>query len=286
MVTRVKASSEDNRKTYLHHGVRINFRDLGAGRPLVFIHGYGAALDTWRYLAGELSQEFRVILLDLEGHGASQRVRDSHYSLQDHAAIVTGLMEHLGVTDALLIGHSLGAAITLIIALQDIRNAMHRVSGLILIGACANPQQLALTVRLWGMPIIGWLAITFTTASFRTRLSLRRAYHDRNEVTDALVGLYAKYQRIPGTEDALRKTARRFIDSFTDSVRQELRQLQIPTIHILGEYDKVISRQAAADLCELSSHCPLTIVDGAGHLPQEEKPQEVLRLIRQFVNGR
>ena len=117
-------------------------------------------------------------------------------------------------------------------------------------------------------------------------MSLRRAYYNQSKVTDDLVETYAKYQRIAGTTDALRKTAQQFARSFSDSMRQELAQLRIPAIHILGEHDKIISRQAARELCELLPKCPLEIVGDAGHLPQEENPQEVLRLIRQFVQRR
>src|SRR5688500_10062692 len=72
--------------SYVHDGVRIHFRDRGAGNPIVLIHGFGASLDTWRYLEDRLKNEYRIVSLDLKGHGYSERPLDDRYSLQDHAA--------------------------------------------------------------------------------------------------------------------------------------------------------------------------------------------------------
>jgi pyruvate dehydrogenase E2 component (dihydrolipoamide acetyltransferase) len=231
----------------------------------------------------ELSQEYRLILLDLKGHGCSERVRDSHYSTQDHAAVVTGLIEHLGLSDAVLVGHSLGAAIALHVALADHRNASQRVSGMILIGACSHPKQLPLALRALGMPVIGWLAMKLIPCSVRTRMILRLELYDDKKITDALVELRARYESVVGTDYAFIKTAQGFRESFSEAQRQDLRQLQIPALHILGEHDRIIARSAALQLCALLPRCPLATVKATGHLPQEEAPHEVLGLIKDFM---
>ena len=105
--------------TYLHDGTRIHFTEQGAGTAIVFIHGFGASLVTWRLLSVHLKGDYRVILLDLKGHGHSDRRRDSRYSPEDHADVVSGLIRHLGLSRVVLVGHSfVGSTIALRLVLK------------------------------------------------------------------------------------------------------------------------------------------------------------------------
>ncbi len=241
-------------------------------------------MDTWRFLVESPCNEFRVVLLDLKGHGYSGRPHDSRYSLQDHADVVMGIIEHLELTNVVLVGHSLGSGVALLAALKDHNRPCHLVSGLVLIGGAAYPVHLRLLIRWLSMPVIGWLAMKLTSASFRTRLGLRGAFYNNAAVTDSLVELYAKYQRMPGTDYALLKTAERFIPPDIDSVRQEYRKLQIPVVNVLGEYDRIISRSTAEGLCKLLPRCGLVMVEGVGHIPQEERRDEIVHLIKTFMH--
>jgi pimeloyl-ACP methyl ester carboxylesterase len=271
--------------TFVYQGARIHFKDLGKGQAIVFIHGFGSSMDTWQSLAENLGNDFHLVLMDLKGHGYSDRPRDSHYSPQDQADIVVGLMEHLKLANVVLVGHSLGSGVALLAALKDLYRPSRLVSGLVLIGATAYPEQLRLRMRWFGVPVIGWLATRLTSASFRTRMCLRGAFYDGAKVTDSLVELYARYQRLPGTSYALIRTAAQSIPPNMDSIRQEYKKLQIPVVNILGERDRVISRSSAEGLCQLLSRCTLVMVEGAGHLPHEERPEEMVHLIKKFISS-
>lgn len=270
--------------SYVHDGVRIHFRDRGAGRPIVFIHGFGASLDTWRYLEEALKNNYRLILLDLKGHGYSDRPRDDRYALQDHAAIVLGLMEHLNLKNAVLVGNSYGCAVALMAALRAQQSSSERVAALVLIAGSLDREDLPFYLRLMRLPIVGWLAAKLTPATFGTRLILKRAYYDDEKVTDSLVKLYAKYQRIPGTEHALLATARQMIPADFSGLRQELNKLHVPVLNIIGEHDQIISRESAEGVCRILPRCKAVIIDEVGHVPHEEKPDEVIPLFNDFVS--
>jgi pimeloyl-ACP methyl ester carboxylesterase len=122
-----------------------------------------------------------------------------------------------------------------------------------------------------------------TPASLLTRMALRRAFYDPAKVTDSLIELYAKYQRIPGTIYALMWTVRNFFAADIDSVRRSLSQIQIPVLNIIGEHDRIVPRSTAEALSKLLPQCRLEIIDGVGHIPQEESPEAVIQLIRKFV---
>jgi pimeloyl-ACP methyl ester carboxylesterase len=279
--TEVPREAIDN--SYVHDGVRIHFRDRGAGSAIVLIHGFGASLDTWRYLEDGLKNEYRVVSLDLKGHGYSDRPLDDRYSLQDHAAVVLGLMDHLNLKNVVLAGNSLGCAIALMAALKAQQESSATVAAIVLIAGSLDGDKLPLYLRLLRLPVIGSLATKLTPATFGTRLILKRAYYDDEKVTDSLVELYAKYQRIAGTEHALITTARQMIPADISGLREALKNLQIPTLNIIGEHDQIIPRESAERVCQILPRCRAVTIEQAGHVPQEEKPEEVIPLIKDFV---
>lgn len=270
---------------YNHDGTKIHFKDAGKGRPFILIHGFGASMDTWRYLEGALKSEYRLVFLDLKGHGYSDRPRDERYSLEDHAEVVMGLVEHLKLSNVVLVGHSLGSVIALFAALKTQKISTDKVSGIVLLAGSLDPENLPLFLRLLRFPIFGWLTMKLTTASFRTRLVLKKAFHDDEKVTDSLVELYSKYQRIPGTDYALLKTAEQMIPQDASWFEQELRGLDIPVLNIAGEHDEIISRVSAEQVCKVLPRCRLAVVEGVGHVPHEEAPQKVVSLLKDFITG-
>jgi pimeloyl-ACP methyl ester carboxylesterase len=269
--------------SYVHDGVRIHFRDRGAGKPIVFIHGFGASLDTWRSLEDGLKNDYRIISLDLKGHGYSERPLDDRYSLQDHAAVVLGLMDHLKLENAVLVGNSLGCAIALIAALKAPRESSAKVAAMVLIAGSLDGDNLPFYLRLLRLPMIASVAVKLTPATFGTRLILRRAYYDDDKVTDSLVELYAKYQRIPGTEHALITTARQMIPPDSSGLREALKKLEVPTLNIIGKHDQIISRESSEGMCQILPRCKDVTIDEAGHVPHEEKPEEVISLLNDFL---
>jgi pimeloyl-ACP methyl ester carboxylesterase len=275
--------SEAIANSYVHDGVRIHFRDLGAGSPIVFIHGFGASLDTWRYLEDGLKNDYRIVSLDLKGHGYSERPLDDRYSLQDHAAVVLGLIDHLKLKNVVLAGNSLGCAVALMAALNAQQESSARVAALVLIAGSLDGDNLPFYLRLLRLPMIGSIATKLTPASFGTRLILKRAYYDDEKVTDSLVELYAKYQRIPGTEHALITTARQMIPADISGLREALKKLEIPTLNIIGKHDQIIPRESAEGVCRILPRCRAVTIEDAGHVPQEEKPEEVISLIKEFI---
>lgn len=269
--------------SYVHDGVRIHFRDRGRGTPIVFIHGFGASLDTWRYLEEVLKNDYRVILLDLKGHGYSDRPGDDRYSLEDHAAVVLGLMDHLKLDKAVLAGSSYGCAVALMAALKAQEGSSMTVEALILIAGSLDPDNLPIYLRLLRVPVIGWLAVKLTPATFGTRLILNRAYYDGEKVTDSLIELYAKYQRIPGTEHALLTTARQMIPRESSGLREALQNLNIPVLNVVGKDDKIVPRDSAVGMCQILRRCTAVMIDEVGHVPHEEKPDKIISLLKEFL---
>ena len=269
---------------YNHEGVQIRFTEMGRGRPVVFIHGFGASLDSWRDITDSLKVDHRLVLLDLKGHGFSDRPTDKKYSLQEHAAIVLGLIRHLGLKDVVLVGHSFGSIVAVVAALHASESRDPNVAGVVVIDGALEPRYVPVFLKLLRVPLLGWLSVQLTTAPFRTRLMLRRAFYDDSKVTEELVELYAKYQRIPGTEHAMIATARQMVPDNLPLLKEKLAALRIPVLNLWGEQDVIVKRPGAESVCKILPRCRLVGIADSGHVPQEEAPARVIPLLREFLD--
>jgi pimeloyl-ACP methyl ester carboxylesterase len=100
-------------------GARIHYLDQGAGPPIVILHGLGGQIGNFTYaLLERLTDEFRVILMDRPGSGYSRRAPGGTGRLPEQAAIVAEFIRKLGLQRPLLVGHSLGGAVALAVALD------------------------------------------------------------------------------------------------------------------------------------------------------------------------
>lgn len=269
---------------YDHRGVKIRFRIIGTGAPVVFIHGFGASLDTWRYVTDDLKTNHQLILLDLKGHGLSGRPGDTAYTLSDHAEIVLGLIRHLGLKDVAIVGHSFGTIVAVAAAVAAKAAAAPNITGLVIIDGALAAEHMPFFLKLVRVPVLGWLNVKLTTARFRTRLMLLRAFYDDSKVTDELVELYSRYQTIPGTEQAMLATARRMVPENLPEIRQKIACLEIPVLNVWGEQDAVVTRAGAESVCEILPQCRLVVIPNAGHIPQEEAPLQVIPVLREFLD--
>ena len=123
-----------NARTVSVRGLNIAFRDNGgSGYPIVFLHGSGASMDSFgRQFKSEILQGFRLIGLDLPGHGGSDNAAnpDAAYSLRGFTTTVRGFLETLEIRRAMLVGWSLGAHVAMeVLATSDI------ATGLMITGA-------------------------------------------------------------------------------------------------------------------------------------------------------
>ena len=137
--------------------VTINFQICGSGpTPVVLLHGFAASLATWHDLRDRFPPDrFRLYLLDLKGHGFSGKPRDNRYGIADQADIVRAFLADRGLSDVVLVGHSMGGAIALRTVLDSRAVVDCRVSRLILLDAAAYHQPMPRFMRLMEYPLLG-----------------------------------------------------------------------------------------------------------------------------------
>src|SRR5476649_2267624 len=163
MTRRIEAAVPINGRFLEINGERFHYVDEGAGPPLVMIHGLmGSSRNLTYALSAQLRERFRVITLDRPGSGYSTRQTGTAADLPAQARQIAAFIKTLDLDKPLVLGHSLGGAISLALALDH----PHAVSGLILVAPLTHPQRmlppvfLSLAVRpAW---LRRWMSHTLT----------------------------------------------------------------------------------------------------------------------------
>ncbi|MGY2163632.1 alpha/beta fold hydrolase [Pseudomonas tolaasii] len=139
MTRRIETAVPINGRFVEVEGERFHYVDEGKGPPLVMIHGLmGSSRNLTYALSGQLRERFRVITLDRLGSGYSTRHAGTAADLPAQARQIAAFIKTLDLDKPLVLGHSLGGAIALALALDH----PHAVSGLILVAPLTHPQRL------------------------------------------------------------------------------------------------------------------------------------------------
>jgi pimeloyl-ACP methyl ester carboxylesterase len=258
-------------------GTQLHLRDSGPrdAPPIVLLHGFGASLHTWEPWAEALQAEFRVIRLDLPGSGLSPPDPTGDYSDARSMALLTALLDQLGLARASLIGNSMGGRIAWSYAARH----PERVRALVLVSpdGFASPgfdygkaPEVPATLKL----------MRYSLPKPLLRMSLAPAYANPAALTDALATRYHDLMRAPGARDAM--LARMGQIALVDPLPW-LAQIRAPTLLLWGEQDAMIPLRNAADYLKAMPGATLVALPGIGHLPQEEDPVNSLRPVREFL---
>ncbi len=152
------------------HGVRLHYIDYGEGEPLVLLHGNGSMIDdfTSSGLVDLAARRRRVIVFDRPGYGHSTRPRGRIWSPREQADLVHAALERLGVSAAVVLGHSWGASVAIELALRH----PQLVSGLVLASGYYYPTARADMALLStpAVPLLGDIA-RYTIAPIASRLA-------------------------------------------------------------------------------------------------------------------
>ncbi len=263
----------------------LYFETYGNGDPVLCLHGLGACLYTWRNLIQPLSQNHKLILVDLKGCGASPKPRDGHYSVQDQAELIYQFIQDHDLRNLTLIGSSYGGAVSLMVATMLCEKDPGRLSKLILLDSAGYNDSLPWHLKLLKTPVLGWLSIHVPLGKGSTRRVLRYVYHDHRLITKEQIDAYSKPIRSPGARQALLQTARQAIPKNIDELTPKYKDICVPTLIIWGEEDKVVPLKIGKMLTEAIPDSRLVVLPEVGHAPHEEAPEKTIPLILGFLNA-
>jgi pimeloyl-ACP methyl ester carboxylesterase len=264
-------------------GMQVHLRDEGPRTdpvPIVLLHGTSASLHTWEGWARALKDQRRVIRMDLPGFALTGPNRQDDYSIDTYVLFVRAFLDKLGLERVVLGGNSLGGQI----AWATAAKMPERVQRLILVDASGYPldsikdQRVPIGFRLMGIPGLRLLA-QHTLPRGVIESSVRNVYGDPSKVTPELIDLYADMTRREGNRHAL---ARRFEQGYTGDVTL-LAKIKAPTLILWGSKDRLLPPEWGQRFAHDIPNAKLVMLDGLGHVPQEEDPARSVAEVRRFL---
>jgi pimeloyl-ACP methyl ester carboxylesterase len=266
----------------------IHYQTSGHGPvPVVFVHGFASAHDTWRDIAILFPPDrFILYLLDLKGFGLSGKPKDGAYSIDDQVEVLRSFILHAGLLEPVIVAHSLGGAIALLLCLRnrDSENPF-TIGQLILIDCAAYQQRLPRFFRRLRSPFVGPLLLHLTPTRLMVKGMLERAFYDPALVCPERFARFVKYfsgRRVPY---ALRETVKAIDPERFVHIDESYRTLKVRTLIIWGEDDRIIKVKNGRRLHENLAGSELRVLKRCGHLPQEERPAETYAAIEAFLAG-
>jgi pimeloyl-ACP methyl ester carboxylesterase len=263
----------------LPSGVHLHYRDQGnpAGETLVLVHGFGASLFDWEDWVKRLDGQYRVISLDLPGHGLTSAPKHYQAQMDDLIGAVDALTTHLGVSHFVLVGNSMGGGVAWNYALQH----PGRLDGLVLEDSvpapnpAAQPQRGKSNVIIFNLmqaPLLRGI-LTHIDLTPLIRQGLESALVDKSLVTPALVQRYSDFSRAPGHRVILLNLQG---GAHPDPVvlNAALGQLKVPTLVMHGKVDKLIGVAEGERTAKTIPGSTLILYDGVGHVPMEQIPDK------------
>ena len=259
-------------------GQRLRYVRRGSGPPVVLVHGFASSIYTWNEVIPRLAAGHDVIAVDLPGFGGSDV--PAHFDGAAWSSLLVGLLDALGVPRASLAGNSLGGALSAVTAARW----PDRVDRLVLIDAAG--YNLALERRPWLLQVMGKAPAGLLDALPQRpllRQGLRQVFFDDGKVTGERVEEYLAPMARPGA----RAASRRILTSGeTFGLPGLVKQVKAPTLVLWGDHDTWIPLADADLFTRDIPGARKVVIERCGHVPQEEKPEEVSRLILQFIEGR
>ncbi len=262
--------------------VVLNYEIHGEGDPVLFLHGFGANNYTWNKVYPLISSK-KLILLELKGHGRSDKPIDGKYSVHDQAELVLNFIARHDLKNLVLVGHSFGGGVALVTALK-LQSQGRGLNGLILIDSAGYRQKFPFFMAVLRTPLVGRLPLLLSD-EFGTRKVLEEAYFDSKKITEETIKAYAEPLKLPGAKYALRQTVLSLPPADIDDLEKSYPTIQVPTLLIWGREDKVVPLELGERLNQAIRGSELVIIDQCGHMPQEEWPDKVGEEIQKFLNG-
>ena len=263
-------------------GHRIRYWDAGAGPPLVLLHGLGNSVLIWRHTVDPLGRRYRVVALDLPGHGLSDMPRQ-RFDLPAAANFLAAFLDAVGVSSAHLAGNSMGGLIALELALRQ----PDRVSSLSLVDSAGLGREIAAFLRLGSIPGVGEY---FERPTYGRLYRLHRfLVFDPARIEEEAVAKMVEYRNRPGARQALLEYLRAGVNVLGQR-RSILRlsalpSLRAPLMVVWGQEDRLVPAAHAEAVARIAPHARVHVFERCGHWPEIERPTEFNDALAAFLVG-
>jgi 3-oxoadipate enol-lactonase len=252
--------------------VELHTLDVGAGQPVLLLHGLGSCGDDWLFQTPVFSRHYRVIAPDFRGHGHSTDSA-APITIQRLAKDVVGLMSALDISSAHVVGLSLGG----LVAQQLALDFPDKVVRLVLTNTFAHlwPTNVRETLILGRRAIVSLFLPMHTTA--RVVAADLFPKPDQAELRKALI------DRVGGNNV---RSYRKFIQAVRRfDVRRQLPNIQAPVLIITGERDHVVPRGCQLQLVRSIPQAKWQLIQDSGHATPIDQADVFNQAVLEFLKG-
>jgi pimeloyl-ACP methyl ester carboxylesterase len=268
------------------NGVNVHYKEYGQGQPgepaLVLLHGFASSTYSWREVQEALAQGRRVVAFDRPAFGLTERPMEwdgpDPYSADAQADLTIGLMDALGIDQAVLVGNSAGGTVAALTALKH----PERVPALVLVDAA---------IYQGGRPgWFGWLSRTPQMQRLGPLLARNiqkwgrqfgeAAWHDPSRLSDEIWAGYTKPLQAENWDRALWNLT---AASGASGLGEQLDRLQLPVLVLTGDDDRIVPTEQSVRLASELPDAELVVFPQCGHVPQEECPGVFLQAVEDFL---
>jgi pimeloyl-ACP methyl ester carboxylesterase len=267
------------------NGTTVALRDVGTGPPIVMLHNGGTSSTIWRHQIVDLSEDHRVLAVDLPGFGDSPRPKVAA-TLDSMLAMLGELLEQHGRPRCLLVGNCMGANLSLrlarsrtdlvrgVLAMNPLTEATFRGGRLGPLHAMAGVAP-APTRFMRSVARRAPIGTPAAVATVRFQLGHKGAGQGLQRDPE-LLACQKRADQLPALVDVLDD-----MDAY-GRLDRDPDQATVPTWILWGAENRVLSRDAAPDLPRLVHADRVEVLQGCGHLPMLEDPRAVNAVIREL----
>ncbi|XXM70526.1 alpha/beta fold hydrolase [Lysinibacillus sphaericus] len=249
-----------------------------ASETFVLLHGFLSSSFSFRCLTPLLKETYNVISIDLPPFGRSDKSNRFIYSYDNLANTVISLLDHLDVRNIHLTGHSMGGQI----ALNVMKKEPSLVDKGILLCSSGYLKKMKWPVMMASRFPFFHLYVKLWLTRSGIRRNLENVVHNLDLIDDEMMFGYMK----PFLEDDIFKALTRMIrDREGDLSIRDLKKIDTPCLLVWGEHDRVVPLTTGHRLAADLPQSKLVVLKDTGHLVPEEKPEEVLGHILEFIHS-
>jgi pimeloyl-ACP methyl ester carboxylesterase len=248
----------------------VHYEVYGRGRPVILLHGWLGSWGLWQDTMTSLGRDYRTYALDFWGFGDSGKKRAS-YTIQDFVNLIDQFMEAMGISQAPLVGHSMGGTVSLEVAIRY----PHRVSKVVVVGSPMVGSSLA-----WVLKSIGFGPIAFLLfhQMWAFRLGMR-----------LYAPLMCRDPRFPEMmdRDMTRTTLESFLMSYASLRGTDLRPflpgIKIPAMGMYGGKDIVVHPKQWQPMQAGIPDTRLEHFPKSGHFLMLDEPERFVSVLKDFL---
>ncbi len=258
---------------------RVYIESIGNGKDIIMLPGFAGSSRSFRGIAKELQDDYRVHLCDFLGSGLSDKPQGVDHSWRGQARQIDAIMKALEIKKAILIANS-GSSMTSIFA--SFRSP-RRFEALVLISPFLAPSMAAKWgAKLAGNSLFSHLMPLVLGSRFAVKLANHLGHCDKSMINDETIDEQYLALGSPGFWGSLKRSARYL---YPAGVRGIAQMIEIPTLAIIAEADKACDLERTQDLISDMSGGHLEILEDCGHMIHAERPDSAVRLIREFLGA-